>query len=462
MPKAKPSHVSLHVRSFWQRAVGTSHFGSMVAVTMATNIFMACLSLVSGVLAARLLGATGRGELAAIQTWPNLLAVLSVLGIHDGLAYFSARFPGQAGRMMTTAVASSLVTCIPFAVTGYLLMPLLLNVQSPETIGAARFYLWFLLINAVLGLPSYPLRGLNDMIAWNLLRPLPTLVWLVVLVVSAVTGVASATLISQSYLFGLILLIGPVMYVALRRIPSPFVPSRQYVGPMLRYGLPSVLSTIPSTLNLRLDQMLMVAVLGPQLLGLYVVAVAWSVAATPISSALSSALLPRVAGSQEPSDQAQLLAQSTRLGSIMIILLSLGTVLATPLAIPLLFGHEYRAALPAAMILGFAAGVVVFNQLLTTGAMALGQPRYALIGETVGLVTTIILLWLLLPSYQLIGAALASLVSYCMVSAVLLVLISRRTGLKTMQLLIPGRTDIRLLATKLATLRKNPITLETS
>lgn len=52
-------------------------------------------------------------------------------------------------------------------------------------------------------------------------------------------------------------------------------------GELLRYGAPSVLSGVPAQLDLRLDQILMAALLPAKQLGLYTVGVAWSGAGTP-------------------------------------------------------------------------------------------------------------------------------------------------------------------------------------
>src|SRR5438128_20610 len=107
------------LRTFWYKALDISRFGSLLALTMLTNLSIAGLSVVSGVIAARLLGPTGRGELAAIQTWPTLLATLSMHGIADALAYFSAREPDRAGRWLATALVLAVTACLPAFLIGY-------------------------------------------------------------------------------------------------------------------------------------------------------------------------------------------------------------------------------------------------------------------------------------------------------------------------------------------------------
>src|SRR5262249_41475816 len=83
-------------------------FGGGLAFTATTNIFLSILGLMTGVLSARLLGAAGRGELGAIQTWPNVLATIAILGLPDALVYYCARRPEDSGVYLTSAVSLAL------------------------------------------------------------------------------------------------------------------------------------------------------------------------------------------------------------------------------------------------------------------------------------------------------------------------------------------------------------------
>ncbi len=403
-----------------RESLDLSQFGSHIAITMVTNISIAILSLISGVMVARLLGATGRGELAAIQTWPSILAVFAMLGIPDSLVYFSAKEPENAGRWLTTAITIALFACVPFMVAGYL-MPLRLKAQTQQIIQAAQEYLWLLPIFAVTGMLLHPLRGKNDIKIWNLLRPMQSIVWICVLVVGFFIGTTNPAIVAQNYLIVFALLALPIGYVVKRRLVGSFIPSFGFVRPILNYGIPSVLSSIPIMLNLRLDQMLMVSFLEPRKLGLYAVGVAWSSAVAPLLNSVSSIILPRVAGSNSKEEQSQLLAQSVCLGAGLAIIVSTGVAFLSTFSIPLLFGIEFAPAIPAAIILAVAGGFSGLNQILEAGILGLGEPRFVLIAEAAGLVITAILLLLLLGPFELIGAAIASLVSYSFVTLLLII-----------------------------------------
>lgn len=437
----------------WFQATRVSPFGSLVAFTFLTNAFLALIGFLTGLLVARILGPGGRGELAAIQTWPTLLATLAMLGAPDALVYFSARQPARAASLLVTSIFIGLLACVPAAALGYLGLPFLMASQSESVVAAARAYLWILPLFAVVGMLVHPLRGRNDLIAWNFVRSLPGLMWLVVLLLGMAGRQTSAINYSRWYLIGMALLFIPMALVVKQRIRGPYQPSIRDVRPILVYGLPSVLSEFPSTLNLKLDQMLMVGLLNPELLGFYVVAVAWSGAVLPVLSALPAVIVPKVAGSPDQAEQLNSLAQMTRLGSLLALAFALVFAALAPLAIPLFFGPEFKSAVPAAMILSIGVTFLSLNQMLASGLMGLGKPRMVLFAQTIGLSLTLFLLSVLMPRYQIVGAAIASVISYFATTVVFIWLLDYYSGVHWKQLLLFTAGDIQLILKQAKRLR---------
>src|SRR6185503_18165444 len=97
----------------------TSGTDRSITTTFGGNIALALLGASTGVLAARLLGTAGRGELAAIQTFPTLLAVTAMLGLPEALVFFTARNPPDSGRYLATAMAIVLPVSVVAMAVGY-------------------------------------------------------------------------------------------------------------------------------------------------------------------------------------------------------------------------------------------------------------------------------------------------------------------------------------------------------
>ncbi len=431
------------LRDIWHKAHLVSPFASSALLTAGTNAVLAGFGLVTGVLAARLLGPNGRGELAAIQTWPNFIAVIAMLGMPEAVVYYAARDPKLAGRCLSSALTLALISGLPFLIAGYLAMPLLLSAQAAPIVAGARWYLLIVPVYALVGMPHNSLRGRGDFSFWNGLRIAPVTGWLTVLVVAWLLGRAHPRFLASAYLCALSLLIIPVGWVVIWRTPGPFWPRIRHWKPMLGFGLPCVVSSVPQILNFRLDQMLMAALLPARLLGLYVVAVAWSSATAPLLNALGAVLFPRVASQPTPEQQARALAQGSRLAILASLVLAVAVLALTPRMVPFLFGTKFAAAIPAALVLVMAGAISAFNLVTEEGLKGLGCPSAVMWAEFGGLAVTAVSLWLMLRPLEIMGAALASLFGYSAVAILLVASERSLTGYSLASLLCPTLGEVQ-------------------
>jgi len=429
------------VRRVTRAAASARSFGAHVVLTSGSNILLGLLGVLTGALAARLLGPDGRGELAAIQMWPNFLAAIANLGLPEAIVYFSARFTIRSGRYLGSAVALTLLLSAAFMACGYLALPHLLPAQSAEVIHAARWYLLLLVVQA-LYLPQHAFRGLSDFASWNAVRFLAAFGWFGVLATAAVSGHRAPAFIALAYLAVLAAIAAPLLLLTRRRVPGPYRPDLSQWRPMLRFGLPSVTSGIPRTLNLRLDQMVMAALLPAHTLGLYVVAVTWSNAVAPFPNALANVLFPRTAAQVLAADRHRVFAQGIRLAVLSTVCVAAVVAVVTPWLVPLLFGAAFAAAIPAALVLVGAAAIGAVNTVLEEGLRGLGRPVLVLRAELCGLAVTVVALLFLLQPYGILGAALASVLGYTAVLVTLVGASRALTQLAPMALLRPRRAEI--------------------
>jgi O-antigen/teichoic acid export membrane protein len=334
---------------------------------------------------------------------------------------------------------------VPIFMASYALMPLLLAAQSPEVINAARWYLLMIPIYALVLTPLNSLRGRSDLVVWNLLKLALPLGWLAVLILASVLGNVTPESVTRNYLLVLGLLFFPVFAIVRRRIPGPLRPDYRLWRPMTKYGLPTAAGVVPYVLNLRLDQLLMAALLAPRFLGLYAVAVAWAAAMAPLMRAIGSVVFPHVASRSSAQDQANTLAQGARLGTMLAIGIGLPLFAITPFAIPLLFGAAFAASIPCALILVVAEVVADVNDILREGVRGLGKTKVVVASEFFGLAVAAVGLFLLLPSLDIIGAAVASLLGYSAGAAFMIAQIHRTTGLSFRALLWPRLEDFDLM-----------------
>jgi O-antigen/teichoic acid export membrane protein len=233
----------------------------------------------------------------------------------------------------------------------------------------------------------------------------------------------------------------PILAVVANRLGGIRRPEPSRWRPFLDFGLPSVFGSVSQILNLRLDQMVMVAFLLPRDLGLYVAAVAWSGAVIPAVSAIGSVLLPQVA-SLSPDLKARALGRGARLAGVLALLMGGALTAITPWCFPLIFGEAFRPAITVAMILPLATAISGVNSVIEDGLRGLGFPKLPLLGELLGLVTTCTLLYFLVPRFGILGAALASLLAYSTTLLALISLSARKIGASMSTFCTPTREDL--------------------
>jgi O-antigen/teichoic acid export membrane protein len=295
---------------------------------------------------------------------------------------------------------------------GFLLLPLGLigNILVSAAIGLER---WRLVIAARLALPVVNVIGLGTLFLLDRLT------------------VPTAALVS---FLGAAAPLVPTLLV-LRRTKKLEV-DRTFVKEGLHFGIKAWIGNLSFLANYQLDQLLMILFVSPQQLGLYVVAVSLSGLSGLLTSALSSALIPRVARGDKP-----LAARAVR---TTIALLAFGNAmlgLAVPWLLPTLFGGAFADATVMTWILLLAsipgqAGILLASLLITAG-----RPGASATAELIGLALTVPTLALLLPSFAGVGAAIASLVAYTGRFAFLLFHGRRVFDASLLELLVPQRGD---------------------
>jgi len=410
-----------YIEHFLSKIVDLRSFTGQVSLVMGTNIVIAAFGFVTGILSARLLGPTGRGELAAIQTFPSFIAAVAMLGMPEAVVFFISRKPHKSGELLASALAVVAIFLIPIYGLGWFLLPVFLKTQDPQVLLAARIYLAGVMIAFTAnGIPHQLLRAVGSWKPWNLIRILPNVIWLITLLSALILSpMANPVRLSQIFIVGQWFILLPTWILVKKHLVQPVKINIQHFKPMLRYGLPVALSLIPQTLNLRMDQILMAAFLPPAQLGQYVVAVSWSAATSPILNAVGPVLFPTLGALSDPAKKARLLSAITLRFGLLVIVITIAISVITPAMIPMLFGGQFQQAVTPAIILVVANAVLSLNTLFTEALKGMGLTGKVLTADLIGLAATAILLLVLIPRYGITGAAVASLAVYLFVCAIL-------------------------------------------
>ena len=379
--------------------------------TFATDGTLLLLGIATGSFAARLLLPEGRGALAAVLLWPNLLAGIGLLSLNEASTYRVGRQPDRVSVVTASAVWLALVLAGVTMMAGYLLMPALLGEERAHLVTITRTYLLIFTPFNFLALALLATdQGALHFGRYNVLRLLVPMIYLIGLVALWLTG-------SVSVAWVVAVNCGATVVVALIRVilsAGSIVtkPAWREGMELLRLASRMHFATVLLFLTAQADQLVVLIVWNDATLGQYVVALTIASAGLAVvSGALPKVLFPYLAHIRDPLEQSRLLGRGVRHATLVLVGISLPIALLMPLLVPLLFGPAFRDAIGPARLLLIAYLFIALKTILIQSLRGLGETRAGAVAAGTSLGLFMIFVWPLGDSLELLGVAIALIVA---------------------------------------------------
>jgi lipopolysaccharide/colanic/teichoic acid biosynthesis glycosyltransferase len=385
---------------------------------------LACVSVAS-LLVARVGGPTVLGYYALLRVLPWLFGVIISCGLPIAAAYFMAGEHGKDRRSRSTICllavigggisALAWVACaVPFQHVFFRQMPLALILAMTISVVTS---LWNVTAKACCQ-GSGDLTGANLLIVAEEFWFVPTYV-----TVRLVTGDGGLRLMVASLIVSGALYTGTAMVRLTRRgfFRGWRPPSPQLARQIVAFGARGQLGNMLWLTNLRFDFVLLGALAGPAVLGVYAVASKFAELMRLVPTAVNYVLYPRFARAgkaQATTEARRLLPLCTALTMVMTPFLAAATVV----ALPILYGRAYRGAIAPAEIIIIGLSVEGAAAVASAYLVGLGRPGLNSVGMGVGTIITVTLDVILIPRYGAMGGAITSAVTYLTTTMVLVIL----------------------------------------
>jgi stage V sporulation protein B len=414
------------------------------------NIFLLPLGIATSVLIARSVGPTGKGTLDLIVATSALLAMLLGLSLPQGIMFVVAQ-----GKVAANALASQLAFVSILQALGAVGMVSLLRLTGYSKMFLPDWGLWI-----VAGLVLYVwLEILNKF--WGAILAGQQQIAVVnnAELVGRLAQFTSLFILAGGlYLFGNQLTVGMLFLVTLSAsilislilitsLGFKFELSRDLSGlkAALAFALPCYAANTAQFLNYKLDVFVVGFFAGATSVGRYTLAVSLAQLLWLMSNSVATVLLPKVAAATDVGDSVRQTTRVTRLSLWATAICALVLALLGTQAIPLLYGEAFRPSILA--LLWLLPGVVVFSiaNVLAAHIAGIGKPQRNLLVSGISLVITIALDLILIPKLGIVGASIASTVSYSVSALLLIIFFIGETGASLRQVLLPTSEDLRLL-----------------
>ncbi len=381
----------------------------LFAITASTGAVVA-IGAVAGVGAARLLGPSGRGDLAGAFVWAGLLTSIVGLGF-DQSVVFVANTPRHKRRVLTTALAAAPLQALVGSALCFGLAALLFPESGIGETLRAYALVWVpatLVQTAIISI----LQGQQRWREFNLSR--------IVLALSSVSAILAIALLRRApdaadvaLAQGVSVACLAVVLIWITRRDLRSFPSLSTFGKLVSYGLRALPGLGFYAVALRLDQAVLSLIAPAALLGKYVVAGAVSAAVVPVASSIGMAAFPALASLRHVgTDYRGAVSKILRRAILILGALSVPVAIVGPFLIVPVFGSAYAGARVASAVLAIAAFPLGLMIVIADVLRGLGRPGAASLGQLVGALVTVPAVLILVPAFGIEGAAVASLVAY--------------------------------------------------
>lgn len=385
-----------------------------VVATFATQMLVLVLGIAYTAVLGRWLGSQGKGILELAVLLPSMLGLLLSGGIGVANIYYAGSKRLDVPALTANAVTFTiLVTLLGLGVVAILIVTGWIKDLIP---GVPIWLLWL----SMLGFPVELLNGYLRTILQGTER---------ILAANVVNLLKVASLLSLTVLFIIVFqwgipgalyatLAAGVVHLALaigllRQQGGTFKPrwDRTTMRATLSFGLRGHIGNVLQFYNYRLDVFVVNYYVGPAGVGLYNVSARMAEALWFLPNSVGFAIFPRAAAST-PETMNRFTPRVFRATLAITVLGAVALALLGRFFIRIVYTAEFLGAYLPMLVLLPGVALLGGGKVLTNEIAGRGYPHYNSANAALALVLTLILDLVLIPRYGIVGAALASTVSY--------------------------------------------------
>jgi len=399
------------------------------------------IGFATSVLLARYLTPGDRGTYALAVSFAMIAAALARLGWPTASLHRLRRLGSSSAEVTSTGIALVAMLSAVTILIGWLLEPWL--TQSLFE-GAPRLIVRLALCSA----PALMLGVLMESIArgidrfaignWYRVLALVSIFCAVLLVLVVRDGDVVEMMIA--YLTVQTACAVGITLVVVRQTGLSASVDLSELGNSAGFAIKNYATSLSERLHERLDVFLIAYFASPVELAFYVIAVSITGRMRMPAEALAQAAYPQLAELNE-EDASELACDVVRQSFFLMLAAALLLASAAPLLVPVIYGAPYSASvLPLLLLLPGLLGLTVYRVLFRY-FMAIDRQGVNIVVQSAALIVNVVLNLLLIPRYGVIGAAVASSVTYSLVAFMIGIVFIGSSGRGPIELLVPTRGD---------------------
>jgi O-antigen/teichoic acid export membrane protein len=419
-------------------------------ITIVARLGLAALIFATDVVLARLLLPSAKGRFTLILLYSQLAALIIGIGLDNATGYLAGRSREAAKKALANALLWTLAlgglavvgSIALYGVPGDPMPSGPLTELIPNLTGSQFLYAALAIPGELIfGVGLLALLGRGQVGLYNGARLLRRAVLLLLIGATAAIAQMSLDAAIVINLIALMISVGAILFAASRQDLLSLRPSGEVLSEQVSFGLRSVLGSIAERLQFRADAFLVNFYLGVFWVGIYSVSSGLAETLWYVPNALGVVMFSRAV--DPTADAARVAAIMARTTLALTALLAVPIFIFAPWLVDTVYGprfveagHALRAMLP---------GIVVYSvvAILSRYVVGRGNPGLGTAVLLAGLAVNVALNVFLIPRFGIMGAAMASSVSYFITAAFIITAFRQLSGTRFRDTLIIRPEDLR-------------------
>ena len=420
-------------------------FTKNILITFGTRVFQLILGIGSSVIIARMLGPQGRGIYSLAILLPGLLAVFTNLGIGPASVFYIGKKKYSPKEVFGTNIIFAGLISIFTIIIGLIIVFFFSDKLFPGVPKECLFLaLSVIPLQFFSGFAVHILLGLQKIKKYNFIQLIQNFIFLFLIIIFllglrfGVKAVITANILA-------IFVGSVVLFLQTKKETNGIVFSlnREIIKDFVLYGSKIYLGNILSFLHYRIDMFMLNVFLNPIAVGFYSVAAALAEKIWLISQSAGTLLFPRV--SSETNEESlnkftPLVCRNTlfitTLSAIFLFLIGRWLII-------LLYSKEFSNSVLPFQILLIGAITISGWRILASDLNGRGKPLLNSYITGISVIINIILNIIFIPKFGINGAAWATAISYTIVLIITIIVYSRISGNRIVDIIFIKKSDLR-------------------
>jgi O-antigen/teichoic acid export membrane protein len=420
--------------------------------TIGVNVLSLFMGFVTSILTARILGPEGKGQFAIFLASIQLFTLLFSLGLQASITYYVSKNKHEISQVASTFLFFGFIATIAFfglvramyfyGPSGFFL-PLKYDVFGFQLLLTANFFMQ-LVFNFFTALLSGKIQ-FGKVNRTFFISVMLTLAIYIVLYVVHSRNILKVT-VADAFAVNLLITTISVLIVLFYYFRMGGKLSFNFLNwknskPFFLFGGIIFIANVAQFLNYRLAYWIVLYYAGEANLGIYAVAFTLGQMIWLMPNSIATVLFPYISRGDNQKN-AESTKKISRVVLFISIILGLALAVLSRIFIPMLYGEQFTYAVKILIILLF--GIIPACSLAVIAPFFSGNNmvRINMFASLMGLVITVGLGFLLIPSIGLDGAAIGGAISYLATTVFVIWVFTKYTDSNLMDILVIKKEDI--------------------